>query len=71
LRDELYEKFDVLAHLVESSGGAFEIKLEDSLVFSKLKTERFPEDGEIVRLLQHDQYIDIWEQIGSGSIYEG
>ncbi|MBU0509977.1 Rdx family protein [bacterium] len=37
--------------LVESSGGAFEIKLGNRLVFSKLRSGRFPEHREILGLL--------------------
>jgi selenoprotein W-related protein len=33
--------------LVPSSGGAFEVSLDSDLVYSKLKTGRFPEDKEI------------------------
>ena len=33
--------------LVPSSGGAFEVSLDGDLVYSKLKTGRFPEEEEI------------------------
>lgn len=33
--------------LVPADGGAFEVKKNGKLVFSKLAAERFPEDGEI------------------------
>jgi selT/selW/selH-like putative selenoprotein len=33
--------------LIPSDGGSFEVKKNDTLVFSKLAAGRFPEDGEI------------------------
>ncbi len=33
--------------LIPSDGGCFEVKKNDTLVFSKLAAGRFPEDGEI------------------------
>ena len=33
--------------LVPASGGKFEVTVDDSLVFSKLATDRFPEYGEV------------------------
>ena len=33
--------------VVPSSGGAFEVSLDGDLVYSKLKTGRFPEEKEI------------------------
>jgi selT/selW/selH-like putative selenoprotein len=37
--------------LVKSKGGAFEIRREDALVFSKKKSGRFPSNEEIVAAL--------------------
>lgn len=34
-------------NIVPSSGGVFEIKLNDELIFSKKELGRFPEEGEI------------------------
>ena len=33
--------------LVPSSGGAFEVSLDGNLIYSKLKTGRFPEEKEL------------------------
>lgn len=33
--------------MIPSSGGAFEIKADDRLVFSKLSKGRFPDEGEV------------------------
>lgn len=37
---------------MKSSGGAFEVTVDGDLVYSKLKTGTFPEDAEIVRMLE-------------------
>jgi len=44
--------------LVPSSGGRFEISVDDQLVFSKLAEKRFPEDEELLEL--------VGRRIGSG-----
>jgi len=41
----------VNAELIESRGGAFEIRRDGELVFSKLSLGRFPEEGEVATLL--------------------
>lgn len=35
-----------------SSGGAFEIVVDDTKIFSKLELRRFPKDGEIVERIK-------------------
>lgn len=37
--------------LIPTDGGAFEVKKNDRLVYSKLAVKRFPEDGEIQAIL--------------------
>jgi selenoprotein W-related protein len=37
--------------LVAGSGGIFDVVVDGELVYSKAKTGRFPEDGELRRLL--------------------
>jgi selenoprotein W-related protein len=37
--------------LVPSKGGCFELTLDGDLVYSKLKTGEFPDEGEMVRLV--------------------
>ena len=34
-----------------SDGGAFEVKKNGKLLYSKLKSGRFPEDGEVLEIL--------------------
>ena len=38
--------------LIQSSGGAFEIEVDGRVVFSKKKTRRHAESGEVVRLIK-------------------
>ena len=38
--------------MLPSDGGVYEITVDDALVFSKTALARFPEDGEIVRLIE-------------------
>jgi selenoprotein W-related protein len=52
--DSLLEKFD--AHISEaklkpSTGGRFEVSVDGSLVYSKLKVGRFPETDEILDIV--------------------
>jgi selenoprotein W-related protein len=37
--------------LVKSSGGRFEVTLDNDLIFSKKQSGRFPEAGEVARTL--------------------
>ena len=46
LLDKYKNKLDGVT-IVPSSGGAFEVSLDDKLVYSKLETGRFPEEKEI------------------------
>ena len=38
--------------LVKGDGGVFDVKANGKLIYTKEKTFRFPEEGEITRLLQ-------------------
>lgn len=38
--------------LIASGGGVFEIKLDSTLLFSKKALGRFPDEGEIVKLIR-------------------
>jgi selenoprotein W-related protein len=41
--------------LIPSDGGRFEVTVGSDLVFSKLKTGRHPQEGEILRLMARRQ----------------
>ena len=40
------------AWLIEGSRGIFDVKVDGKLVYSKHKTHKFPEAGEVARLIQ-------------------
>jgi selT/selW/selH-like putative selenoprotein len=47
LQNAIQDKYGIEARLIEGSGGAFEVRIDGTLVFSKLKQFRFPEEDEI------------------------
>jgi selT/selW/selH-like putative selenoprotein len=52
LADAVGERFaGVEVELIEGSGGAFEVRRDGELIFSKLQAGRFPEDAEIFEAL--------------------
>ena len=52
LEAELKQSFvDLDIILISSGGGVFEVKIDGNLIFSKKALDRFPEKGEIVRII--------------------
>ena len=52
LEAELKQSFsNIDISLISSGGGVFEITLDKKLIFSKKSLGRFPNDGEVVRLI--------------------
>jgi selT/selW/selH-like putative selenoprotein len=52
LADALRGHFDdIEVELIQGSGGAFEVRREGEMVFSKLRVGRFPELEEIIKVL--------------------
>jgi selenoprotein W-related protein len=52
LEHELKNEFsNIDINLISSSGGVFEIMLDENLIFSKKSLKRFPNDGEIIKLI--------------------
>ena len=49
---ELSKEFGVVAKLIESGGGVYEIVVNNNLIFSKKQLNRFPNTGEIVELIK-------------------
>jgi selenoprotein W-related protein len=45
------KKYKIKPVLIEGSGGVFEVTLDDTLIFSKKKEGRFPENDEILKLI--------------------
>ncbi|MDB4777942.1 Rdx family protein [bacterium] len=52
LAAEIKENFQIESEIVKLAGGVFEVYVDDELVFSKKALDRFPNDGEVVGLLQ-------------------
>jgi selenoprotein W-related protein len=51
LLKEYEDRIDAIT-LIPSDGGAFEITVDGSLIYSKLETGRHPEEGEVIRLIR-------------------
>ena len=46
---EIKETFDIESELIKSSGGVFDVKCDDKLVYSKKQNgDKFPEHGEVL-----------------------
>ena len=52
MREDINERFGYWAELIESSGGVFEVVVNDDLIFSKKSLNRFPETNEIFNLIE-------------------
>lgn len=55
MAEELVEQFKgsiTEIKLLPSGGGVFEVMLDDKLIFSKKELDRFPESGEISKLIK-------------------
>jgi selenoprotein W-related protein len=55
LADDMLQKFETEIEsltLVPSNGGRYEISVNGQLIYSKLKTGRFPEPGEVIGSVQ-------------------
>jgi len=48
LADEIKATFGVAPKLIEGSGGIFDVKVGDKLIFSKHQVGRFPEHHEVL-----------------------
>jgi len=47
---ELKQAFGAQVKLIEGAGGVFDVTVDGKLVYSKDKTGRFPDEGEVVEL---------------------
>jgi selT/selW/selH-like putative selenoprotein len=48
----LKNELGVQAELIESGGGVFEIEYGGNIVFSKKSLDRFPNEGEVLKLIK-------------------
>lgn len=47
----LGEKYGADVQLIASEGGVFEVVVDETLIYSKKKLNRFPEEGEVEGLI--------------------
>ncbi|MBL0189619.1 MAG: Rdx family protein [Candidatus Obscuribacter sp.] len=52
LAAEIGREFGVRVEMHRTVGGVFEVDLGDSRVFSKILLGRFPEEGEVVKIMK-------------------
>ncbi|MAW10965.1 MAG: hypothetical protein CMO54_03845 [Verrucomicrobiales bacterium] len=53
MADELKKRLtEANVETVEGSGGVFEVTLNGSLIFSKKDTDRFPNEGEVLKSIK-------------------
>lgn len=48
---ELKREYSVDTRLIEGSRGIFDVRVDGQVVYSKHQTQRFPQDGEVVRII--------------------
>ena len=48
---EISDKFGVTSDLIEGDKGIFDVVVDGNLIFSKFDVDRFPDDGEVMKLL--------------------
>ena len=52
MADEIKGQFaEAKVEIIEGSGGVFDVTVEGKLIFSKKKTDRFPEENEVYDLI--------------------
>ena len=57
LRESIQKQFGIEAKLIKSSGGVFEVTLNNSLIFSKKELGRFPNSNEVEDILNDYEWI--------------
>jgi selT/selW/selH-like putative selenoprotein len=55
LQNAIKDKYGIESRLIEGSGGAFEVRIDGALIFSKLRQFRFPEEDEIFAAIDRAQ----------------
>jgi selenoprotein W-related protein len=48
----IQKEFEVESELIKSSGGVFEVKAENQLIFSKKQSGRFPSEIEVIEAMK-------------------
>lgn len=52
LAAEIEKGFSLPAELIEGKGGIFDVHINDQLVFSKHLEGRFPDNGEVTKIIR-------------------
>jgi len=53
LAAKIVEELGIEAQLIKGVAGVFDVIADDTVIFSKLKAQRFPQDVEIIAALRH------------------
>ena len=57
MRETIEKQFGIKAELIKSTGGVFEVTLNNSLIFSKKELGRFPNYDEISDIIDEYEYV--------------
>ena len=52
LRFDINDRFGYWAEIVPGARGAFEVYVNDQLIFSKLQSDRFPNENEVIEFIE-------------------
>lgn len=55
MAEELKDSFPYTIEMEKSKGGRFEVTFDGNLIFSKAALGRFPEDGEVEKLIKENE----------------
>ena len=53
LRESIERQFGIKAELIKGMGGVFEVKFNNSMIFSKKELSRFPNENEVEDLIEY------------------
>ena len=53
MRESIERQFGVKAELIKGIGGVFEVKFNNSIIFSKKQLNRFPNNNEVEDLIEY------------------
>ena len=54
LADTIKKELGISPELIPGSNGVYEVIVDGKIIFSKYQTKRFPENDEIIALIQND-----------------
>ena len=57
LRESIERQFGIKAELIKGMGGVFEVKFNNSMIFSKKELGRFPNEKEVENILDDYEWI--------------